>query len=749
MARMTDQQPILDIRLLGPTEVLADGQCVHLRPFGKWLLAFLALTPGRAVMRERVLEAFWPSGPKRTRKQQSENYRPRVRELLDDLGAAKVCVERTDKLLLLKAEAVRLDLTDLERAVVASREGPVDLEALEKALLLHRGPFLEDCQEPWDWLDDARRHYQGLYIEALETLVAAVPDRDPRAERYLQLLDQVVPFVEETQHELLLVRSERGHTRKAREGFSAFVRRFRAQGEEPSRETTELFDYFQQQSLRESAKRAVGLRPMVPRWGRLPVAAAPVGRGEEVESIARRLLEHRLLSLVGIGGIGKTSVAVEVGCQSVMEYPDGVAFFDLADVSDPTSLLPRLASVFVDPVGRADLQAAWLNCLETKRLLLILDNCEHLHAECARVVKAVLQACPGVHILTTSRRALGLHFEKLHWVPPLDLPDRPADVSAADLEIYSGTQLFLAAVRRRRETFSPTAADARVITTICRLLEGIPFAIQLAAARSLSLSLEQIESELRGSLDRVGRDPARRRALLQDYFPGGPEAFDSWRSHHSRTGVPPPPHLRVTMGPDGPFGLLVDDEPQTPKRQGSMLAALEWSYQLLQAPERQLLHRLVGACLAWNEPDAFSWKDLHDVVSDYQWLDWSYPEIDPRCFSAQARGDEEFRYVTSPRMVSKEEILLRLERLIANSLLQTEEREHPRRDEHGRLRMQYRPHPLVFSFIAWKIQEKLLRMIESGRYDPKNENSPFQPMFTFIIDPDDYDPRIDGCPISE
>jgi non-specific serine/threonine protein kinase len=241
----------------------------------------------------------------------------------------------------------------------------------------------------------------------------------------------------------------------------------------------------------------------------------------------------RLLTLTGVGGCGKTRLALALADELRWAYPHGVCFVDLAPLADP-DLLPQTiaAALALRPSGPLPSADALVEALRERRLLLVLDNCEHLLPACAELAATLLRAAPHLEVLATSREPLGIHGETLWQVPPLSLPAAESDgVGGSD-----AARLFIERLRLQRPDLVMTDADEAFVAAICRQLDGIPLAIELAAARVNVLSIGQIAERL-----------------------------------HDR------------------FRLLTSGGRTTRSRHQTLRAAMDWSYDLLTAPERALL----------------------------------------------------------------------------------------------------------------------------------------------------------------
>ena len=214
-----------------------------------------------------------------------------------------------------------------------------------------------------------------------------------------------------------------------------------------------------------------------------------IGRGPEVADLGALVESSRLVTLTGPGGSGKTRLALQVAAELLDGSGDGVWFVDLAPVEDPGLVPSAVASVLKVREQPARSLTETL-CLELadQSLLILLDNCEHLIDACAKLADALGRACPGLHVLATSREPLGIYGERVHRVLPLSVPpadaERPEDVVASE-----GAMLFRERARAHQEGFVLDAPNSVAVASICRRLDGIPLAIELAAARMRTMSV--------------------------------------------------------------------------------------------------------------------------------------------------------------------------------------------------------------------------------------------------------------------
>jgi predicted ATPase/DNA-binding winged helix-turn-helix (wHTH) protein len=273
-----------------------------------------------------------------------------------------------------------------------------------------------------------------------------------------------------------------------------------------------------------------------------------VGRRKELTGLRRLLTGSRLLSLTGDGGVGKTRLAVRLVSELVREASEGVWLIDLAPLTTPALIAQTIATVIgVRESAHRSVRQALVEYLRHREVLLILDTCEHLIDACAELVEVLLREAPRLRIVATSREALGVAGEAVFRVPSLSVPSTSAPLSADALRASEATQLFVERATAIDPDFTPSAANAGSIARICHRLDGIPLAIELAAARVVMLSPEQIEER------------------LQDRFrllTGG-----------TRTAV---------------------------ARQRTLEATVDWSYQLLSDVERTLFGRLSVFPASWT-----------------------------------------------------------------------------------------------------------------------------------------------------
>ena len=240
-----------------------------------------------------------------------------------------------------------------------------------------------------------------------------------------------------------------------------------------------------------------GLSPAEHPQHNLPaLLATTIGRAETIARLTDLLAEQRLVTIVGPGGVGKTTVAIAVAWQCLPRFADGICFVDLSPVADPGLVTTVLASALGIGVRSNDPLPGLLSHLRKKRMLLLLDTCEHLVHATASLVESLLSQLRELRILTTTREVLRATGEWVHRLPSLSNPTNPDGLIAVDALSYPAVHLFVQRARATSARFELHDADAPVVASICRRLDGMPLAIEFAAARVGELGLREIATRL-------------------------------------------------------------------------------------------------------------------------------------------------------------------------------------------------------------------------------------------------------------
>jgi predicted ATPase len=247
-------------------------------------------------------------------------------------------------------------------------------------------------------------------------------------------------------------------------------------------------------------------QPDVRRHNLAPALTSFVGRDREMSDVHRLLSPGGLLTLTGVGGAGKTRLAEEAARRLLGSYPDGVWIAELAQVGDPRLIADAVAAALgLDPSAGSDPLRTLVGRLAPRTLLLVLDNCEHLLTACAELAGALRRSCPGVTLMATSREPLHVPGEVTFRVPSLELPESADACDPERLATLASVRLFLDRARDARPGFALEAGNAASIVEICRRLDGIPLALELAAARVSHLEAVEIAERLGEALSLLGR----------------------------------------------------------------------------------------------------------------------------------------------------------------------------------------------------------------------------------------------------
>ena len=528
---------MLEIRLLGKFEIKHDGKPVAItsRP-AQSLFAYLTLTVGTAHRREKLAGMLWPDSLEETARDNLRHALWRVRKALP--ANTKIEYLLTDDLSI-AFNAVAdywLDVTQLEKL---SEDSSAD--ELIAVLLEYHGELLPGFYDEWVTLE--REHLYSIFENKMVLLMALLqeerrwPDVLDWGERWIKLGQKPEPAY----RALMAAHAAKGDMSKVAATYERCVKSLKEFGIEPSEQTKELYKNL------KSGKETPGAAPISAKpatretYSNIPTPLTSfIGRENELKEIGKLLSSSRLVTLTGSGGVGKTRLAIQTANDSIKKFKDGVYWVGLVGLSDEHLIPQEIAQSFnLREVSDEPLIETLKTYLKPKDLLLVMDNCEHLIRDCAHYAEQLLAACPKLKILATSIEALGIFNETTWQVPSLTLPETQQSLSLKELQAYSSIELFGARAGNAKNTFVLDERNVFSVAQICRRLDGIPLAIELAAARIKVLSVDEIA------------------ARLDDRF--------SLLTAGSRTAVP---------------------------RHQTLRATIDWSHDLLTEPERILFRRL-------------------------------------------------------------------------------------------------------------------------------------------------------------
>jgi predicted ATPase/DNA-binding SARP family transcriptional activator len=589
----------LGIRLLGAFAVRVDGAPVadeawRLRR-AKSLVKLLALAPERRLHREQMVELLWPGGDPGGNGLHQVLYTARRA-----LGTGEHLVLRDD-VIALAGEDVWIDVEAFDRAAAAARDART-IDSYRAAAGLYAGELLpEDRYE--DWTTARRESLRETHLALLVELAELQAEADDVGGAIATLQRAVVedPLHEVAHRGLIRLFAQDGRRQQALSQYQQLREALdRDVAAEPDPETRQL--YREILAGQHEPEALAGTPSGLPQQ-----LTSFVGRERELAELEGLLGHTRLLTLTGPGGAGKTRLALELAARREGDFETGARIIELAPIADSTLVVEETAAAFgVRPRSDGDLVDALAAQIGERRLLVVLDNCEHLIDACARLADSLLRACPSLHVLATSRERLRIHGEVAWRVPPLSLPQRRED--PAELARSEAVALFCQRAAQAAPGFALTAENVAAVGEICRRLDGMPLALELAAARAAALSPAQIAERLGDALPLLAAG--------------------------SRAGL---------------------------TRQQTLRATLAWSHDLLSAPERVLYRRLgafagsfgveavEGICAAGEVAAA----DALDLL--VRLVDKSLVQVEPTRFGHRYRLLETVRQDARERMRAVDE----------------------------------------------------------------------------------------------
>jgi predicted ATPase/DNA-binding SARP family transcriptional activator len=521
----------LEIRLLGPFEVVVGGRQAALTGSKRHaMLAMLALQQGRVVTIDALVDALWGHDLPAVPRNAVQHHVTRLRAALgqDTIVASPDGYALSDA----TVDALRFEeLLSAARAAIREGDKLRAGDAVSAALALWRGPALQGLTDT-AWVSAEARRLDALRVDALEeqfeVALARGEERAVVADVRSALAEN--PFRERLWGQLMLALYRSGRQADALEVFQEARRVLSDQlGLEPGPELRRL-----QEAILAHDPAIAGVPVTPSRRGNAPAPAASFvdpGRNE-VARLTDLLLDHRLVTLTGPPGVGKSRLAVEALRGLEDRFRDGIWFVDLARAGEQIDVV-RLVADAVDARG-ADPLTSIVACLRDADAMVVLDGCGRVVEEAARVATSLLAGCPGVRVLATSRRVLGVGAEVRFGLEPFPLPEP----ESADVIDCRALQLFLARARGARPEFELTPESTPVAIEIIRRLDGLPLAIELAAARVNVVGLRELLAVVERRLS------------------------------------------------------LLDAGPASDPVRAALSALVEWSYDLLHADEKTLLHQL-------------------------------------------------------------------------------------------------------------------------------------------------------------
>ena len=528
---------MLEIRLLGKFDLRQAGNSIALssRP-AQSLLAYLVLTAGTPHRREKLAGLLWPDSLEETARDNLRHALWRVRKAVEKVSSTRF-LQADDLTISFKVSSdYWLDATALERVSESASS-----DELMVVLSEYQGELLPGFYDEWVVLE--REHLSSIYEHNMARLMSLLQDE----KRWLDILEWGERWIklgqkpEPAYRALMSAHAAKGDMSRVAATYERCVKSLQEFGFEPSDQTKELFENLKSgKEIPKATPVSMKLSSNEPS-SNIPVPLTSfIGREQELKEIAGLLSASRLVTLTGPGGVGKTRLAIQTAHDLSKKYKNGVFWVSLVGLSDENLIPQEIAQTLnLRENPQEKIIETLKTYLKSKELLLVMDNCEHLIRACAQYTEQLLGACPKLRILATSIEALGLFNETIWQVPSLPLPENQREFSPKKLREFASIELFHERASNAKPGFALDEGNAASVTKICRQLDGIPLAIELAAARIKLMSLDEIA------------------AHLDDRF--------SLLTTGSRTAIP---------------------------RHQTLRATIDWSYELLTEPEKILLRRL-------------------------------------------------------------------------------------------------------------------------------------------------------------
>ena len=538
----------LQIHLFGPFEVVDQESSQPLdwpRKQTQTLLKIFLTEPGKIFSQDQLVDALTPD---QEYDKAIKNLQKRISELRKILEPERPKGQKSSYIESPSQGSYRFVLesdcevdtaqfkTHIEAAyaLMKSEQPSAALIEFEQALEYYRGPFLnEDLYE--DWAMDARSSYEELYRVALESIAEC----HSQLQQYRRALDfceralQIDPLKESLYQNKMRYHYYAGEPHQALQTYQQCADILDSElGLRPSDETRELYESLKNHSVTLPPKNIPNNLPFQ--------LTSFIGREDDISELSDQLSHARLITLSGVGGTGKTRLSVQLGSELIQSFEDGVWFVGLGDIDAPDFVEKHVATTLgLQEAPGQPLIESLKNYLQNKELLLILDNCEHLIDASAKLVETLLVVSPGLKVIATSREVLGVAGELVRVLKPLSMPDLNSHPELKEVRDYEAVKLFIERLLPQQPDFVLNSENAHIIVEICQRLDGIPLAIELAAAQANLLSPSEILTRL-----------SDRFQLL---------------TKGSRTALP---------------------------HHQTLQAAVDWSYDLLSEPERILLHNV-------------------------------------------------------------------------------------------------------------------------------------------------------------
>ena len=589
---------MLSLSLLGSLNIqVAERPLIQLTAQkAQALLIYLAVEARQTHQRDALMTLLWPDYAQRSARQSLRQHLYLLRQAIEpEITNAPLIVSGRDTVTLNPAAVLAVDAIQFEQ-LSGHGHSPQDWQ---QAADLYRGDFLLDFylsdSEPFElWAANKRAFYQRRMQELVRRLVNYHLEGgdDEAAETAVRRQLKLDNLQESAHRQLMEIMARNGRRQEALAHFNTLTQLLQDELTiEPEADTVALVEAIRVGNVSYVEKDKPNLSHHKHSIHNLPyLLTSFIGREKELAEISELVTQHRLVTLTGVGGIGKTTLAIKVGQQLLTTFPNGVWFIELAPLADPK----RVAQTAVYALGLRELSKrpsieTLLDYLRAKNCLLILDNCEHLIQATAQFTQTLLQSCPQMKILATSREIFDLPGETTYYVPPLSLPENQP-LNLTQWSQYEALHLFVDRATTILPEFKVTQNNLQSLLQICQRLDGIPLALELAAARIKLLKPAQIVTRLEHRFNLLTRG--------------------------NRTALP---------------------------RQQTLKALVDWSWELLSLSEQILLRRL-SVFAGGISLEAVEVVCNNDDTTDFDLLDFLTQLVNKSLVIVNRLQDQEARY---------------------------------------------------------------------------------------------------------
>ena len=502
--------PALNLSLLGTFKAeLNNKPITHFRSSRvQALLIYLATESLEGIIphqREALLDLFWTWMPTQSAQVNLRQTLYQLKKAIPEHEGHPIILTSRKTVQLNPDYPLSVDVIQFEQLL----NHPPDHWAA--AITLYRADFLADFFLPdadtFDtWVTQRRASFQRKMLDALANLASLEMEKGnvAQAEQYVRRQLALDELREGAHQQLMEVLARNGRRQEALSHYNTLQKLLKDElAIEPSQETRALVEAIRADSFPAKSPRPSQVSSFLSDLPEPPTHNLPrrltsfIGREKELGEITQLISDHHLVMLTGVGGIGKTNLCLQVGQQQLEHFPDGVWLVELAPITDPQRVTQTIVNALgLRPTSNRPILDILLDYLQHKQCLLIFDNCEHVIYAAAEVLETILQVCSQLKVLASSREALGISGEMIYQVPSLIVPRTTQQTTIEEWEQFDALRLFVERGRAVLPDFQVTDDNFQTLVQICQRLDGIPLALELAAARLKILTTAQIVQRL-------------------------------------------------------------------------------------------------------------------------------------------------------------------------------------------------------------------------------------------------------------